>query len=77
LKSIELIKLTRSITCVFVGAIGGDARRVISGSNMDFLFDRLSSGVFSLIIATLDEIKTCFLGTTTGSIDGVCCSASS
>jgi hypothetical protein len=51
--------------------VGGDVRRVMIGSNMDFLFDRVSSEVFSLIIATLDEMITCFLDTITGSIDAI------
>jgi hypothetical protein len=59
--------------------VGGDVRRVMIGSNIDFLFNRVSSEVFSLIIATLDEMITCFLDTITGSIDAIggCCSGSS
>lgn len=72
-----MIELTRSIACVFVGFIG-DVRRVIIGSYIDFLFERISSEVFSLMIAVLDEMVTCgFLDTISGSIDVVGCSRSS
>jgi len=57
---------SRSNTCV---VIGGEGRRVMIGSNIDFLFDRVSSEVFSLIIVTLDDMITCF----TGSISVICC----
>ncbi len=51
---IRMIELTRSIPCV----IGGDARRVMIDSYINFLFEQISSEVFSLTIAVLDEMVT-------------------
>ena len=61
----------------FDTVIGGDARRLPTGSNIDFLFDRRSSGLFSLLVVKFDERVICFRDTRIDSVVGVVCPSDS
>ena len=53
------------MACVFDGLTGGDARRVITGSNMDLRLDRAAIDAVSFV-ATGDEMRVTCLRETTG-----------
>ena len=64
------------MACAFDGLTGGDARRVMTGSNMDLRFDRVPIEGVSLGVAG-DEMRVTCLRETTGEWGGGLASNSS